>query len=106
MQFNFREELARYCRMDVHLLREGCMQFRQMMIDRFETDPFNVAATIAGTCMHVYRTRFLKEDTIAVVPNGGYRKKDRQRCALPSPIRFSNVLALQHQGSQVAQVEG
>lgn len=39
--------------------------------------PFDVAVTIASVCMHTFRKNFLKPDTIATVPHGGYTRKDR-----------------------------
>ena len=53
------------------------MKFRKTMLDLFDVDPFTSATTIASTCMHVFRKCYLKPNTIAIVPHGGYRKKDK-----------------------------
>ena len=65
--FNFREEIVKYCRSDVAILRECCMEFREMLRDKTDgIDPFGKCLTIASYCHEVYRTNFLKEDSIAV----------------------------------------
>ena len=43
-----------------------------------DTDPFASAITIASACMHVFRKKFLKPETIGIVPHGGYRKNEMQ----------------------------
>ena len=42
------------------------MEFREMLCDITGIDPFEKCLTIASTCHQVYRTNFLKKDTIAV----------------------------------------
>ena len=65
--FNFREEIVKYCRSDVAILRECCMEFREMLRDKTNgIDPFEKCLTIASYCHKVYRTNFLKKDSIAV----------------------------------------
>ncbi|KAG8238696.1 hypothetical protein J437_LFUL016575, partial [Ladona fulva] len=41
-------------------------------------DPFREAVTIASACMKVFRRNFLKPETLAIIPPGGYRMADRQ----------------------------
>ena len=65
--FNFREEIVKYCRSDVAILRECCMEFREMLRDKTDgIDPFGKCLTIASYCHEVYRTNFLKKNSIAV----------------------------------------
>ena len=64
--FNFKEEIVKYCRSDVDILRKCCMEFREMLRDKTGIDPFEKCLTIASYCHEVYRTNFLKKDTIAV----------------------------------------
>ena len=64
--FVFMDELKKYCKQDVIILREGCFIFRKMFLDLFEMDPFK-SFTLAQLCMKIYRTKFLKESTIAIV---------------------------------------
>ena len=60
--FNFQEEMLKYCRSDVDILRKGCIQFRQLVIDvTGGVDPFEYV-TIASLCMGIYKTLFLKEE--------------------------------------------
>ena len=54
------------------------MKLRQLIMELFDMDPFLSCCTIASVCMAIYRSRFLPEDTIGIVPSGGYRKADRQ----------------------------
>jgi len=63
--FNFRDEIIKYCRMDVEILRRACLEFRKIFIAVGETDPFVSATTIASACSYVYRKKFLKPYTIA-----------------------------------------
>ena len=63
--YDFRKEIIKYCRSDVDILRKCCL-FREMLRDETGIDPFDKALTIASYCHQVYRTNFLKKDTIAV----------------------------------------
>ena len=64
--FDFKEEIIKYCRSDVDILRKCCMEFREMLREITGIDLFEKCLTIASTCHEVYRTNFLKNDTIAV----------------------------------------
>ena len=65
--FDFRNEIIKYCRSDVDILRKCCMAFREMLRDKTNgIDPFEDCLTIASYCHRVYRTSFMKEDSIAV----------------------------------------
>ena len=70
--FNFKEEIEKYCRSDVDILRNCCMKFHEMLRDITDIDPFEKCLTIASACHEVYRTNYLEKDTIAVF------KPDRQ----------------------------
>ena len=65
-RFDFREEIIKYCRSDVDILRKCCLLYREMLREESDIDPFNKALTIASYCQEVYRTNFLKKDTIAI----------------------------------------
>ena len=41
-------------------------------------DPFRQSITISSICNKVFRTMFLKPDTVGIVPRGGYHMGDRQ----------------------------
>ena len=68
-RYDFREEIIKYCRSDVDILRNCCLQYREMLRKETDIDPFNKALTIASYCQEVYRTKFMKEDTIAIFNN-------------------------------------
>ena len=68
-RYDFREEIIKYCRSDVDILRNCCLQYREMFRNETGIDPFNKSLTIASYCQEVYRTNFLKKDTIAVFNN-------------------------------------
>ena len=65
-RYDFREEIIKYCRSDVDILRKCCLLYREMFRKETGIDPFNKALTIASYCQEVYRTNFLKKDTIAI----------------------------------------
>ena len=68
-RYDFREEIIKYCRSDVDILRNCCLQYREMFRKETDIDPFNKSLTIASYCQEVYRTNFLKKDTIAIFNN-------------------------------------
>ena len=70
--FDFRKELLEYCWSDVDILRRCCLEIRRIFMEMTDcVDPF-LSLTIASACIRVFRTNFLKEDTIGVIPHGGY----------------------------------
>ena len=71
-EFIFDREIHEYCMADVAMLKSGCIKFRASFLANTGIDPFR-SCTIAGACMHVFRTSHLKEKTIARVPLNGYR---------------------------------
>ena len=87
--FDFREEILKYCRSDVDILAECCKLYREMLKKATDTtndetglDPFDSATTIAAYCMQVYRTKFLKKDTIALLPQHQELKRKQSHEAL------------------------
>ncbi|KAJ8032374.1 putative DNA polymerase [Holothuria leucospilota] len=74
--FDMNQEMERYCIDDVNLLRKGCARFRQIFLDMNDMDPFAHAMTIAQACQQVYRRKFLTQETVALVPHHGYRRRD------------------------------
>jgi hypothetical protein len=53
------------------------MKFRQLLIDVANFDAFESSITLPSACMQIYRQNFLKEETIAIIPPGGYRVQDK-----------------------------
>ena len=81
--FNFREEIIKYCRSDVDILRKCCMDFREMLRDKTDgIDPFNTCLTIASYCHEVYRTKYLKKDSIAVFQHDRQLKMKQSNMAI------------------------
>ncbi|XP_028408798.1 uncharacterized protein LOC114531373 [Dendronephthya gigantea] len=75
--FNFQEEIIKYCRSDVDILRRCCMEFRELFRSITNIDPFEKCLTIASACNLVFRTNFLKEETIGIFQND-YQMKVKQ----------------------------
>ena len=82
--FDFEMEIEEYCRSDVDILRRCCLQFKQLMEEVCNLDPFKYCVTIASACNRVFRQEFLEEDTIGLIPAQGYQ-----------PARKYSVMALQ-----------
>ncbi|GFU15688.1 DNA_pol_B_2 domain-containing protein [Trichonephila clavipes] len=55
----------KYCDSDVDILRRGCLEMRKLFLKIADIDPFRYV-TLAGVCMAIYRSKFLKEGTIAI----------------------------------------
>uniref|UniRef100_A0ABD2VTF8 DNA-directed DNA polymerase n=1 Tax=Trichogramma kaykai TaxID=54128 RepID=A0ABD2VTF8_9HYME len=86
--FDIRKEEIEYCRMDVEILRRACLEFRKTMLDLAGVDPFVQATTIASACSYMFRKKYLKENTIALIPPAGYRP--RKLKTMPTYIRSGN----------------
>ena len=87
--FDFQEEILKYCRSDVDILAECCKLYREMFKlatdtgnDETGIDPFDSATTIAAYCMQVYRAKFLRKDTIALLPQHQELKRKQSHEAL------------------------
>ena len=72
-----KQELLAYCIDDVNVLRKACCAFRDLFLKLVKMDPFRQAITISSICNKVYRTMFLKPDSLGI-PRAGYRMGDRQ----------------------------
>ena len=81
-EFDFQKEIVKYCRSDVDILRNCCLLFREMLRDETGIDPFGRSLTIASYCHEVYRTNFLKEDTIAVFQHDRQLKTKQSNMAV------------------------
>ena len=87
--FDFQQEILEYCRSDVDILAECCKLYREMFRKATDTthdetglDPFDSVTTIAAYCMQVYRMKFLKKDTIALLPQHQQLKRKQSHEAL------------------------
>ncbi|CAB3976760.1 DNA polymerase [Paramuricea clavata] len=70
----FREAIYYYCRMDVDILRQGCIIFSRLIYRITGVLPFydHTCNTVAGLALKIYRKNFLKEEQIGQVPASGY----------------------------------
>ena len=101
-RFVMQEELAKYCRSDVQILREGMMRFRDLWMKHGGVDPLRECVTIASASMLVFRRNYLESDTIGIIPKGGYTHKQNQsRSALTwlKWLALSSGRSIQHAGN-------
>ena len=68
--FDNKRVLEEYYQDDV-TIRQACQIFRRDFIEIGNVDDFLDAVTIASACNSL-RKRFLKPDTIGLIPTGGY----------------------------------
>ncbi|CAB3985445.1 DNA polymerase, partial [Paramuricea clavata] len=70
----FRDAVYYYCRLDVDILRQGCVRFARLIVNITKIFPFydRTCHTIAGLALKIYRANFLKEDVIGQIPPTGY----------------------------------
>ncbi len=80
--FDFAKEIKAYCTSDVDILRRSCMEFRELFRDSTGIDPFEKCLTIASACQLVYRTNFLKENTIAIFNSDRQLKMKQSNMAI------------------------
>ena len=71
--FDFKKEILEYCCSDVNILRRGIMKLREDFIELENIDPLRYI-TIAFVCMTIYRSNYMPNKTIAIVPE--YAKTD------------------------------
>ena len=88
--FNMEEELLKYCRSDVDILRRCCLNFAQTVKGLCKINPFE-DCIIASLCNLIFRTMFLKKETIAIIPHVGYRKKANQSAVAYRWCRINKV---------------
>ena len=68
--FDNRRVLETYCQDDVNGLRQARRVFRRAFMQIGNIDVFLEAITIASACNKVLHKRFLKPDTIGLIPKG------------------------------------
>jgi len=75
--FENKRVLESYCKDDFTVLRQACRLFRREFMQIGHIDVFVDSITIASACNKVLRMRFLKPDTIGLIPKGGYSCNNR-----------------------------
>jgi hypothetical protein len=69
--FHNKQVLEAYCQNDVTVLRQACRVFRRKFLQIGNIEVFLESLTIASACNKVLRRKFLKPDTIGLIPTGG-----------------------------------
>jgi hypothetical protein len=69
--FDNRNILEAYCQDDVTMLRQAYMVFRREFIEIGNVDVFTESVTIVSASNKLLRKRFLKPNTIGLIPTGG-----------------------------------
>jgi hypothetical protein len=64
--------LEDFSQADVTVLRQACQVFRRGFIEIGNIEVFIESITFGSACNKVLRRRFLKPDTIGLIPAGGY----------------------------------
>ena len=72
--YNLKKAIYYYCRLDVDILRQGCIVFARLIKEITGVFPFydKTCHTIAGLALKIYRCNFLVKDTIGQIPAQGY----------------------------------
>ena len=73
--FDWQATLESYCINDVFILRTACLKFRQLMIQHAGLDPFQKSVTLSSFANRVFRTLYLTENTIGIVPQYNYQRQ-------------------------------
>ena len=96
--FDFRKEIIKYCRSDVDIMAKCCLLYREMFRNETDIDPFDKALTIASCCHQVYRTNFLKKDTIGIFSHDRQLKTNQSNAAVKwlSHIMEKEDIHIQH----------
>ena len=96
--FDFRKEIIKYCRSDVDIMAKCCLLYREMFRKETDIDPFDKALTIASYCHQVFRTNFLKKDTIAIFSHDRQLKTKQSNMAVKwlSYIMEKEDIHIQH----------
>ena len=81
---DFEKEIEEYCRSDVDIIRRCCLEFKKLMAETCNLNPFKRCITVASACNCVFRQEFLEQETIGLISSQGYQ-----------PARKYSLMALQ-----------
>ena len=76
------DELNKYCRSDVMVLKAACLKFIQEFKEEAGFNPIEKCATIASACNLFWRRDPIPEDTIAIEPLNGWRGANVNQCTV------------------------
>jgi len=73
VQFDFENDIAKYCRQDVQVLVKGCLAFKNLLMQLTDNtcDPFQYT-TLASVSSTIFKGKYMKPESIAAVPPNGY----------------------------------
>jgi hypothetical protein len=100
--FCLRDEVEKYCMQDVKILTHGVVKFRELYMKVTDKDIIAENMTIASACLDHFVTRYMKEEEVAIIPDNGYNKMDRQSAIALKYLKwraFSDSLHIQHRDS-------
>ena len=80
--FDLQAELEAYCNSDVDILQRACGIFRKLFWEYSGLEPFRNSLTISSACNRVYRTNFLSENEMALIPSKGVWRGNQSSIAL------------------------
>lgn len=72
LQWNFKDELIKYCRVDVEILLKSLVTFRKLFIKITGIDPITRCFTLASIGLEVFRSSFLQDKQLARTPLNNY----------------------------------
>jgi hypothetical protein len=67
-----------YCMDDVNVPRQACGRFRNLFLKLVKMDSFGQAITISSIYNKVFRTMFMKPDSVGIIPREGLMYGDIQ----------------------------
>ena len=71
--FNLKEELLKYCIDDCKVLLKAVLIFRNLIIEKFDLDPWREAITIPSLAQKIYRYFFMPKHTIESFTDSKHR---------------------------------
>ena len=93
-RFDFQRALLSYCGSNMDILRRAYIAFRQLFLEMMSAnghggiDPFQQCITITSACNLVFRTKFLRPDTIGIIPAQGYRQEEKHSIKAMQWIKY------------------
>ena len=83
LEFDFQNELKKYCWADVELLSAGCLEFSRLNLEGSKLNAFDPGLdpiinniTCSSFCNTLYRRNFMPEDSIAWIPSNGFNPRE------------------------------
>ena len=89
--FNLKDDMVKYCRSDVKLLKAGCEKFVGEFKEQAQFDPLERCLTIASACHRYWRKYHLLPKSVAVEPFNGWKEaQTRQSLVARQWLSFLN----------------